>query len=573
MLRSMTIKNIALIENITLTFGKGLHILSGETGAGKSIVVDAVNLLLGTRADRELIRSGEEKAFVEAFFDVENNMEAKDFLASHQLETEQGEIMVSREISQTGKNICRIGGIAMPLSLFRQFTTTLMDIHGQHEHQFLLDEKRQLAFLDEFGGASHQLLLTDIKKAYHNWRQGNKHWKELKKSAREKEQRIDTLRFQLEELKGAKLVRGEEEELIRQKDILRNNQKIKDLYDQLYVSLWGKNEKKGAIQFLENALEAMEGLADFFPEKELENEGFKTLFYELENEGDRIDKEYHKMNFDPGRLDEIEERLDLLRRLERKYGTGVDEMIDYQLKISQEYQMLLNLEENLELEKEKQLKLLKEYRRLAKGLTLQRTLLAKKLEEAMEEQLKDLGMGKTRFVIEFEQRAAEEPKVPQEAGDDQVVFLIAPNPGEPLHPLTKTASGGELSRLMLAIKSITAQSGFIGTMIFDEIDTGISGNIAWVVGEKMAKIARYQQVICVTHLAQIAAMADRAYLVEKTVEGQRTKTQVLLLNDIQKEKELARLIGGTDEIAGKTGLEHALSMLKAAEKIKSKLLE
>lgn len=568
MLRLMTIKNIALIEQISLEFGKGLHILSGETGAGKSIVVDAVNLLLGTRADRDLIRSGEEKAFVEAFFDVQDIPQAQAFLAQQEIETDHGEIVVSREISQAGKNICRIGGVAMSLTLFKAFTSLVMNIHGQHEHQFLLDEKRQLAFLDEFGGKNHRLLLEEVKKVYARWHAGNKRWKEMKRSSREKEQRIDTLRFQLEELTGAKLIPGEEEALKQEQEAFRNNQKIQERYEDIYTSFFGKHEKSGALQLLEQALEAFEGLKAVMPEQDGRVKAFQSLLFDLQEQAQEVKDEYNQLNFDPQRLEEIEVRLDTLKRLERKYGSTVEEMIAYFTSISKEYEELVHLEENLEHEKEIQIALVKNYRKAAKTLTEARKALALHLEKAMEEQLKDLGMEKTKFAIAFAEKPTDKPVLPQEEGNDEIAFLIAPNPGEPLQPLAKIASGGELSRLMLAIKSITAQSGFTGTMVFDEIDTGIGGSIAWVVGEKMAKIAKHQQVICVTHLGQIAAMADRMYLVKKDVVNDRTKTTVTLLGKEEKVEEIARIIGGTGEKTGDTGLKYALSMLEAAEKAK-----
>ncbi len=571
MLRVMTIKNIALIENLSIHFEKGLHILSGETGAGKSIVVDAVNLLLGSRADRELIRSGEEKAYVEAFFDVKNNSEAQGFLIENQIETDYEEVVVSREISLTGKNICRIGGIPMSLSLFKSFTNLIMNIHGQHEHQFLLDTNFQLHFLDEFGGKTQEILLKKTEEAYNLWREGNKKWKELKSNTREKEQRMDTLRFQIEELNQAQLKLGEEELLRQERDAFRNNQKIQNQYHLLYGSFFGEENHDGAIQLIEKALEALEEVTAFLPEKKEDQNQLQTLFYDLENLGEKISKEYHQLEFDPVRFDEIEERLDLLRKLERKYGNNTEEIIAYHQKISKEYEELLHLEENLEAEKEKQIKLLRNYRSNAKELSLARKILAQELEKKMEEQLKDLGMGNTRFVVCFEEKKTDKPQIPQRLGEDEILFLIAPNLGEPLQSLSKTASGGELSRLMLAIKSLTAQGSFAGTMIFDEIDTGISGNIAWVVGEKMAKIAKFQQVICVTHLAQIAAMADQSYLVEKFEANERTRTTVKLLNEKEKIQEVARLIGGVDERIENTGVSHALSILKAAKEIKEKI--
>lgn len=562
MLLSLTIRNVALIEELTISLHEGFHVLTGETGAGKSIIVDAVNLVLGGRADRELIRTGCEKAYVEALFDIHDNSKMKELLSQQEMEAEDDLLSISREISISGRNICRVLGVVMPLAALRDITASLIDVHGQHEHQFLMDEHKHLLFLDSFGDDTHRLRMEAAAAALEAYRTGEKELRRLVSENSQREQRMDMLRFQMQELKAAKLSAGEEETLRRDLERLRHSVKISSALHRAYENVYaGSGKQLSALALIKDAVSAMDGIRTLDPEYEKLLSKLNDLYYELEDGGLLLRTLSESAAFDPDKNEQLEARLDLLRRLERKYGPTVEDMISYAQKIGREYAAFQHMDETLEQMQAIQKKRLAEYAKEADALTISRKNLAAWFEQEMMEQLKQLGMEKTRFSVQFL------PADTQNVPEDEVAFLISPNPGEPLKPLSKIASGGELSRLMLAIKSIAAQQGLIPTMIFDEIDTGISGKIAQVVAEKIAMISVYRQVLCVTHLPQIAAMADYHYLVEKSVQGDRTFTNVTELNESTRERELARMIGGTGS-ENDSGLMHARNMLKASSDLK-----
>lgn len=568
MLVSITIRNIALIESLTIPFHSGMHVLTGETGAGKSIVVDAVNLVLGGRADRDLIRTGCDKAYVEAVFDIADNPGAQKFLMEQQIETEGGLLTVSREISQSGRNICRIMGMGMQLSVLKQLTAMLMDIHGQHEHQFLMDPKFHLAFLDEFGDQSHKALLQELETSFHAFMECHREYIRLRKAAGEREQRLDMLRFQCQELQNAQLKPGEEEELSKERDMIRHSEKINGAMECAYEALYGEGEN--AVSRVREAAEALKPIAAYNPGYEQMAQRLESLYFELEDAGITLRDWSERDSFDPEDAQRVEERLDLITRLCRKYGPETSDVLKHQQEIEQELAELEALDDSLEYIQNEHKKKLKAYRAKAQAVTLAREALARLFEKQMTLQLSQLGMARTQFEVAFHKLPLDAKKpMPTAVGDDQIEFMIAPNPGEPLKPLAKIASGGELSRLMLAIKAIAAQSGKMDSMVFDEIDTGISGRMAQVVAEKMMSIAKYNQVICVTHLPQIAAMADHQYLVEKTVERndkgeERTHTRVVELDKQQRAELIARMIGGADQEAEES-VQYAMSLIEAAE--------
>ncbi len=564
MLLSLTIRNIALIEELTISLHEGFHVLTGETGAGKSIIVDAVNLVLGGRADRELIRTGCDKAFVEALFDIRDNIKVKELLSRQEMEAEDELLSISREISISGRNICRILGMIVPLGALREITATLIDVHGQHEHQFLMDEHRHLVFLDSFGDIDHRRLMEAAAAAMEAYRSGERELHRITHENSQREQRMDTLRFQLQELKAAKLQSGEEETLRRELERLRHSVKISAALRRAYENVYaGAGKQLSALASLKDAVSALDGISALVPEYEKLRDKLKDLYYELEDGGLQLRGLAENAAFDPDKNELLEARLDLLRRLERKYGSTVEDMIAYTQKIAQEYDAFQNMDEMLDQMQERQKKLLASYIKEAKTLTASRKNLAAWFEKEMVAQLTQLGMEKTQFSVQFMTSSGS-----HDVPEDETVFMISPNPGEPLKPLSKIASGGELSRLMLAIKSIAAQQGLIPTMVFDEIDTGISGKIAQVVAEKMAKISAYRQVLCVTHLPQIAAMADYHYLVEKNVQGERTKTHVLEMDEAMRERELARMVGGSGS-ENDSGLVHARNLRKSAADVKA----
>ena len=550
MLVSLTIRNIALMDQMQVEFSTGLHVLTGETGAGKSILVDAVTLLLGGRAQKELIRTGEEKARVEGVFDVSDCPAAQRLLAEQELD-EGTELILSREITRSGRSACRVNGTLMPLSQYQMFTALLMDIHGQHEHQSLMDEKHHLGFLDASGDASHQQLIQRVQEDYAAWRESRRALEKLQAQAAQAGERMELLRIRQKELKNARLVPGEEDDLARERDRFRNSEKIetglREAYDAVYN---GASPAAEALKEAVSALRPIEGLDEGYASLLSRLEG---LYYEAEDAGLTLRDLLSQLDTDPDRMEAVQARLDLIRRLSRKYGGATTgEMVEKLKEIERELAGFESLDDDLDAAARKECSLSAAYARSAEELTASRKVLAEKFQKEMEIQLNDLNMAGTKFSVSLPACA------PGPLGNETAAFQIAPNRGEEMQPLSHIASGGELSRLMLAIKSVAARREGVPSMIFDEIDTGISGRAAQVVGEKMAAIARERQVLCVTHLQQIAALADHHYLVEKSFDGERTRTQLTPLTGEARVNEIARMLGGDPDSAR----VHAREMLK-----------
>ena len=565
MLLTLSMRNVALIESLTLEFQRGLHVMTGETGAGKSIVVDAVNLVLGGRADRELIRTGTEKAWVEAAFDISDCAKAQELLTSQSLEAEGGTVTLYREITRSGRNLCRVCGVTMPVAFLRELAALLMDVHGQHEHRFLMEPKYHMQFLDAFGGAEHQTILAQTAQAYQAFITNHRAYARLVKENERKNRRLEELRADLAVMKKAHLKPGEEESLTQERDRLRHGEKIRLALSAAESALSaGSEEGGGVVSAWRGATQALHGIAGLAPEYQAIEERMESLGYEIEEVAYDLSRLRDANDFDPQRAETVESRLDLIRRLERRFGPTLEDVLTAQKSMQEEYEHLNGLEDQVERMGAEHKRLLAAYRQCARTLTQRRTELARSFEAAMMEQLKDLGMEKTVFQVAFAPRPQRQP-MPQSDGDDVIEFMISPNPGEPLKPLSKIASGGELSRLMLAVKSLEAAQGGVGTMVFDEIDTGISGRMAQVVAEKMAAIAARRQVLCVTHLPQIAAMADHQLLVEKHQEADRTHTTVRLLDHEGRVAELARMIGGAGD-SDESARQHAERMLMEAKR-------
>lgn len=563
MLVSMTVRNIALIEHLEIEFHKGMHVLSGETGAGKSIIVDSINLLLGERADRGLIRSGCEKASVEALIDISNCKDVQALLKEQELEVDGGMMSIHREITTSGRNLCRVCGIIVPLAFLRTLTSQLVDIHGQHEHQSLLDSKRHMAFLDSFGGETFHAQLRSVDAAYHAWRDSSVRFSALRKENAQRAERSTYLEGRIKDLDTAKLEIGESERLTAEKARFAGAEKIDRAVRTGYEEMMGGGRDQSILTKLRTANDAMHTIETLDPRFKALASRLSSVYYEAEEIGIELRELLETEAFDPERNEAVQERLDLIRRLERRYGMTADELVSHHEELREEFARLDSMEERLKRAEADYKQKLLVYRTEAAKLTHEREKIARQFECSMEGELKELGMASTRFACVFEQPEPGQKKVPTPLGDDHVCFYIAPNPGEPLNPLDKTASGGELSRLMLAMKAVGAAHDGIPTMIFDEIDTGISGHIAGVVAQKMASIAQYHQVLCVTHLAQIAAMADTQYLVKKSVVDQRTRTNVTTLDENGRIEEIARLIGVTDA-QQKSGYAHARAIMKSA---------
>ncbi|MBE5778621.1 MAG: DNA repair protein RecN [Clostridiales bacterium] len=560
MLLSMTVRNIALIESLTIEFHKGMTVLSGETGAGKSIIVDSINLVLGERADRGLIRSGCDKASVEALVDISDCPKAKAVLESQQLTDDNGLISIQREITSSDRNVCRVCGTIVPLTFLRTLSALLVDVHGQHQHQSLLDSKMHMGFLDSFGDQAFLSKKEDVARAYAVWKESSAKFSALRKENAQREERQEYLTTRVKELDALQLAIGEADKLTAEKDYFQSAEKIDSALRTAYGQVYSGGREESATLKLKEAADAMQLIGHLDERFQALSARLLTAHYEVEEIGIELRDLLEQQSFDPERLEQMMDRLDQIHRLERRYGMTADELVSHHEDIRDELNRLGNMEERLQRAETDYKRKLNEYRTEAAELTRMRKNIAASFEKTMEKELGDLGMTNTRFACVFEALEPGQKKIPTPEGDDHVVFYIAPNPGEPLKPLDKTASGGELSRLMLALKAAGAAHEGIPCMIFDEIDTGISGHIAQVVAEKMASIAGYHQVLCVTHLAQIAAMADYQYLVAKKVVGERTFTNVTELDKQGRIDEVARLIGVSSD-QQESGIAHARAIL------------
>lgn len=562
MLSRLIIRNIALIKEIEISLCGGMNVLSGETGAGKSIIVDSVNLVLGERADRELIRTGQQNASVEAWF-MHAPQTACDILASQQIEYE-GELVLSRELSASGKNVCRINGVLVTLSLLKEISDLLVDIHGQHEHQSLFDEKNHVAMLDSFDGRIDEAK-TEVKAACRDYTQAARRLKSLFGAAGDRERRIDILQFQIDEIHKANIAAGEEEELLVRKKRMNASEEIMGALSAAYGSLYA-SEAYNTLSALKDISVKLSGLGRIDEKYERMASAVNDAYYSLEETASDIRGEMDECSFDPDELEKVEERLLLISSLKRKYQdpcvTG-----DYIKKAEHELSDLIN-SEALAAQLTAESRLLKSalYEKSV-ALSKLRREAAAEFEKKMRGQLADLGMTAASFSVNFSDIASIDECAFSEDGIDSVEFYISTNAGEPEKPLKKVASGGEVSRIMLAIKSIAADRGGIPTMIFDEIDTGISGRMAQVVAEKLQTISRSRQVICVTHLPQIACMGDRHFLVSKETDGRTTNTKLSELSGEERVTEIARLSGGDSDVAK----DHAREMLIRAKNFKTSI--
>ncbi len=559
MLQQLLIRNIALIEQLELSFGEGLHVLTGETGAGKSIVVDALSLLLGWRAERELIRTGCAKAYAEGVFDLQDCPQAEKWLLTHEHEPEEHCVTLSREISVTGRSVCRIQGVSVPLAALREIAALLMDMHGQHEPQSLLHDRNHLACLDAMGDTAYQEKRLETAKTFAMYHDAHGAYMRLKRESANREEKLAQLRRAEEELSGANLVPGEEESLRQERDRYRSSERIVQALREANAVLYETAGGKSAVEQARAAMRALAGISELDSEYNDLYHRAESLYYDAEDIGLTVHAQLDAFDDDPMRAAQVEERLDQLRKLSRKYGASSEEMIARLETVREELIQFESLETSLNALRKKAQDAYRLYMNAASRLTQARKELAAQFEKQMEAQLDDLNMRGTRFYVDF----AADGSQPTADGVDDVRFLIAPNAGEEKKPLAKIASGGELSRVMLALKALSAEHALIPSMVFDEIDTGISGRTAQVVAQKMWDIARYRQVICVTHLQQIAAMATRHYLVHKEEQDGRTVTAVQELAGEERTREVARMLSGVSEYS-ESGMAHAQHMIDEA---------
>ncbi|MHB8171981.1 MAG: DNA repair protein RecN [Thermincolia bacterium] len=566
MLKGLYITNLALVEKANLEFLPGLNILTGETGAGKSMIIDAVNLVLGGRGSTELIRAGAEKALVEGVFDIAEQENLKGKLEEAGLELEEdGTLILSREISGAGKSTCRINGRVTPLSLLKELGQYLIDIHGQHDHQSLLKPEKHLVLLDNFGDMDFQGIQGGYRQLFRELRGIEAQLAELRLNEQEKARLLDLLAFQKEELDGAKVQPDEDSKLDEERNILASGEKLANLANEAYDTLYvGSVKDNPVLEGLGGVMNRLREIATIDNRIQELAETVENAYYQLEDVASQLLTYKEQIEFNPHRLDEVEERLNLLGRLKKKYGKSLEEVLAYREQIAAQLEDMRNSETIAGRLEGEIARLIPSVQEAGEQLGQQRRAMAARLEEAVSRELADLGMPKVSFQMAFRPLAQ-----PLEQGLDEVEFLISPNPGEPLKPLAKIASGGEMARIMLAMKTILASVDGIPTLIFDEVDTGVGGRAAQGVGEKLAVVGSHRQVICVTHSPQVASFADAHYCIIKEVHGERTRTRVDLLEKDRRVEELARMLGGS-EITGLTR-EHAGEMLALAVKQKDKV--
>jgi len=570
MLLQLEINNVALIDKVCIELGSGLNVLTGETGAGKSIIIDSINAILGARIPKDLIRTGCEKALVQAVFQIDDDR-LVGILNDVGIEAEEDNtLIISREFSLSGKNTCRINGKLVTVSVLREVGERIIDIHGQFDNQSLLRTENHIELLDSFGGEEIHQIKHEYSEKLAEYKTLKARLKELSGNERERERKIDLLKFQIDEIKKAKLKIGEEEELSRQKLLLANAEKIANALSCAYEMLFsGDGAKCSASDSLNSALSELNSIAKLDSKYADFAKRIEDISYQLEDIISELREERDNTEYNPQMLEQIEERLDLIYKLKRKYGSTVEEVLQYYEEIQRDLEGIIKSEDiaNELIKNIKQLD--EEMLVLAKGLHTKRQSAIKLLEDKIGEQLEDLDMKRARFKVNIEfndelNNSGERDYT--QNGLDKVEFLISPNVGEPLKPLSKIASGGEMSRIMLAIKTILADVDRMPTLIFDEIDIGVSGRAAQKIGEKLSYISRNHQVICVTHLAQIACMADNHFLIEKIVDGDTTKTKVDKLDSKNVEEEIARILGGTN--ITETTRRYAKEMLKTAREFK-----
>jgi DNA repair protein RecN (Recombination protein N) len=564
MLKNLHIKNIALIDELNIEFNGGLNVLSGETGAGKSIIVDSLNLVLGERADRDLIKSGQERASVEAEFDISSHNRVKRVLNKNEIEDMGGVLVLARELWRNDRNVCRINGTLVTLTVVKKISDLLVDIHGQHEHQTLLHNKNHLGFIDRFGAERIRPLRITVTSLYEDYASIERSIELLCGDERERERNMDLLRFQIDEITHSQLKPDEDEILIAEKKRLHASEKVIETLTTGYQTLFeGSDGDFAVLDRLKDLSNSLSAISDIDPVYETLMERLNEAYYIAEEAGMEIREQKENYYHDPDALAETEARIDEINTLKRKYGATIDDIFAFLARSEKEYDRLVNAEEQLSILTEKIKEVSTKLYTASRALSEERRETAKRFEVMLLNELSDLGMTGAGFNVQFSLIPDEADAVYTAGGFDKVAFYITLNPGEPLKPLSKVASGGEISRIMLSFKNILGQLDVIETNVFDEIDTGISGRIANVVAEKLSSIAGQRQVICVTHLAQIAAHADRHFLIKKTVEGAHTKTATYPLDMDGRVKEVARLAGGNDS---ELSLSHAREMIINAGK-------
>ncbi|SHE94453.1 DNA repair protein RecN [Clostridium fallax] len=563
MLLQLTIENFALIKNISISFNEGFNILSGETGAGKSILIDAIAYVLGGKFNKDLIRTGENKTFVEAVFTIENQ-KTKDILEELNIEYDDL-IIITRETYQNGKSITKVNNKTVILSIIKKISDAIIDIHGQHNNQSLLNKGSHIHYLDSYGDENLYSKLKEYKKIYEEIKNLDKKIEEL--SGKEDRERVlEFLKFQIDDINEAKLKLGEEEELKERYNLLSNSEKIAKTLSLTCSTLKGSMENESILDKISYIAREIYTIEKHSDKIKLLNERLNEIYYSLEDISREFASISEEIIYDEEELENINSRIYKISSLKKKYGESIESILSYRDKISNQYTEMINAEsilKELSIKKLEKVKILKE---IGNNITSLRKNIAKKLEEKIIYELNEVGLEKSRFII-----GIKELENYNDLGLDDVQFTISTNLGEPLRPLDKIVSGGELSRIMLALKIAFIDKDEIPTVIFDEIDTGISGRIAQAVGEKMYELSIRHQVFCITHLPQIAALSDHHYLIFKKTLDNLTYSNIEKVDLKTKTEEIAKMIGGA-EVTQNTKA-NAKDMIMLADKKKKDIIK
>ena len=565
MIRELHIKNIAVIEEVTMSFGDGFHVLTGETGAGKSILIDSINMALGGRTAKDLIRTGAETASVDVVFELSAEVEKK--LLELDVESEDGFLYISRIIGIDGKSKCKINGHMVPVSVLKEVSEYLLTIHGQNDNQSILSPKSHIHFVDAYGDYAE--VLEKYKAQYNKVKEIKKDLDELITDETEKARRIDLLAYQINEIASAKLTDGEEEELEERREYLSNIEEIVEKTGRAYSALYGDEQSRAAYDLIAEAVSKLEGVHSYDSKLQEYYNTLNSVLADLEDVTHELKSYIDDVDYEQGELDMIEERLNTIYDLKRKYGGTISGVLEYLEKSQEE----LSAIEDSDAKREELSELLKKESEVLEELAFELSDLRREtainLQTDIMNELSDLDMQKMRFSVAIERTVNEDGATKySNNGCDRVEFMISCNPGEELKPLSKIASGGEMSRIMLAIKSILAESDIVETLVFDEIDTGVSGRAAQKIAEKICMLSKKHQILCITHLAQIASMADTHFLIEKNSNDESTSTTVISLGGDERKTELARIIGGV--MITDITLQAAQEMLDMADAIKQK---
>ncbi|MGD7045542.1 DNA repair protein RecN [Jeotgalibacillus proteolyticus] len=565
MLQELSIRNFAIIDELSLSLEEGLTVLTGETGAGKSIIIDAVQLLVGGRGSSEFVRHGEKKAEIEGIFIIHDDHPCYGKCEELGIDIEDGMVLLKRDISQSGKSACRVNGKLVTIALLREVGSTLIDVHGQHESQELMDETKHLLLLDQFGSQDISPAKSAYFELFGEYEQVQRQIRALTEDEQQMAHRLDLIQFQFNEIEQADLQLGEDDQLMEEKTRLANFERLFSSLQTAYNALQG--DQKG-LDWIGLSMSNLEQSAEIDPALGKTSESVANSFYLLEEAAQSIRQQLDSLEFDPDRLQVIEDRLNEINQLKRKYGSSIEEIVHFAAAIEGEIESITNRDSTIKELELKRASIIEDLQLEADQLTSVRQQWAKNLTDEIHDQLQALHMNKAIFEVRFHQSAVRDAKKFhfKKDGVDTVEFFISTNPGEPLKPLTKVASGGEISRIMLALKTIFSKHQGITSIIFDEVDTGVSGRVAQAIAEKIYAVSIHSQVLCISHLPQVAAISDRHLFISKEVKNDRTITHVEPLEKRDRVLEISRMISGV-EITDLT-LSHAKELLDLAHSIK-----